>query len=273
MIMRRRLAAVAAIGLLATGCGSAVRPSGASPRVWIADSERPCGPDGRPTLPGARGCASSQASPGSSMGPSIGPSMSVLPSEPSSTPPPPWTGTAAEKRFAWAETQGFPEDAATVTLVKGRTPREALAMIATHRITPIEPATRVVRVEGEPVIAGRLGHGWTIVIEYNGFNATDDAVAARLSARGQAVVIYENVDADTEFLYAAGGRVVREFDPFAYDSSGRLAQERGIHFGDEGDPNPMAQSFLLAYRLTGVAVRASDVWGTSGRIGVACDLY
>jgi len=269
--MRRRLAALAAIGLLAAGCNSTARPSGASAQVWIADSERPCGPDGRPTLAGARGCASP---PGSS-----GHSIPVRPSEPASTPPPRWTGTAAERRFAWAERQGFPEDAATVTLVRGRSPREALRMISTQRITPIESADRAVRAAAdagaEPVVAGRLGPGWTIVIEYNGFNATDPAVAARLSARGEAVIVYQNVDALSSFLYAVGGRVVREFDPLIYDAGTgrRLAQERGIHFGDDRDLNPMAQSFLLAYRLTGVAVRASDVWGTAGRLGVACALY
>jgi hypothetical protein len=152
-------------------------------------------------------------------------------------------------------------------------------MISTNRVTPIEAAGRAVRDANdrgtEPVVAGRLPGGWTIVIEYNGFNATDDALAARLSVRGPAVVIYENVDADSSFQYAVGGRLIRAFDPLIYDAGTgkRLAEERGIHFGDEQDRNPMAQSFLLAFRLTGVAVRAADVWRTAGYLGVACDLY
>jgi uncharacterized protein DUF6461 len=274
--VRSRVAVLSAAATLLAACASSATHAGPGTggtvevaeacAVTIPPSSLVNDPAG--IYPGGRCRGQSDAVPHS-------PAPTSIPVE-SEPPPPPWTGTKAEKRFAWAE-EGGPMEAACVTLVRGVTPRQALEIITTDRITAIGPAAQAERIvnrrsDATLVTAGRIRGGWTLVLEVNGFNATVGATPRQLSRHGTAVVIFRNVNALTSFQYAVKGALIREFDPLLFGppwTGQPLPQERGIRFGDEQDVNPMAQSFLLAYRLTGVALTRRDVITTQGRLGVA----
>lgn len=120
--------------------------------------------------------------------------------------------------------------------------------------------------------AGSIADGWTLVIEVNGYRSTDTTKLRTLSQHGQAVVVYDNVNALTTFQYAKDGQLVRQFDPLLYgielDIGPKLLQETGISFGAKDDLNPIAQSLLLTQLLTGVTLTAAEVDDSAGRIAV-----
>jgi hypothetical protein len=60
--------------------------------------------------------------------------------------------------------------------------------------------------------AGEIS-GWTLVVELGGFQAAVPELAAALSNSGDAVVIYQNVNAVASCHYAKNGMIVRAFDP------------------------------------------------------------
>jgi len=172
-----------------------------------------------------------------------------------------------------------------VSLVRGLTPRDALQEIGYHpRFFPTQKAARTWADHYDATHsndtgafshvdwAGPLGRGWTIVVEDNGINGTPSA--DHLSRRGRAVVLYTSINADMDFAYAAGGHVVREFDPLLYSTvTGKpLRQERGIGFTRQGARWPVAKSLLLAYRLTGLRLTQRMLTTGTGRIGVV-DIY
>ena len=101
------------------------------------------------------------------------------------------------------------------------------------------------------VEAARFGQ-WTLALE-SGYEAVMDGVPERLSEDGhQAAIVYRSVNADMLFIWAQDGRVVRRFDPLLDEQGGvgdRLPEEDGLTFGLEG---PLAASFALTTRLTGV---------------------
>jgi hypothetical protein len=173
------------------------------------------------------------------------------------------------RRYGWAEGDNLLSNAATFSLVQGLTPEQALRILAPHPATKIESVPAAQRWElrqpyrpsgpNAQLIVAQRRAGWTMILEDNGFEATE--VAARLSRSGRAVVIYNNVNALTSFQYARQGRVLRYFDPLLYSNYGpgkRLRQERGISFGHSPWPY-IAQSLLLAERITGLRVRPSDL--------------
>lgn len=174
----------------------------------------------------------------------------------------------------------MPGEGATVALVRGRTPTEALDILGPDREVGPAPAGLVrewaadqqfQRVIVTALEAGELGL-WTLVVELNGFRATDKELLRHLSAQGEAVVIYENVNALSRFLYARSGEIVRDFDPLLDDSEHatfRLPEEEGINFpGDHGQLRPMQGAFHLTERLTGVRLTLSDLKDPAHRIAV-----
>jgi hypothetical protein len=182
--------------------------------------------------------------------------------------------------YAWTEAGDGPFAlGATVTLVRNCSPERALEVLAPRRATPVAPA-QVVRDwaeqqdyqnYGTAVEAGEIG-GWTVVVEFNGYQATDRTLLEELSQDGEAVVIFRNVNAVSSFQYAKNGIIVREFDPLLphMDQAGEpLPEEQGIAFpGKDGELHPMLGAFLLAERLTGIRLTESDVCEPGNRIAV-----
>ncbi len=168
---------------------------------------------------------------------------------------------------------------AAVALVKGRTPTEALEILGADCEVGIAAAVEVREWAnqqdywnyGTALEAGTLGD-WTIVVELNGFRATNRELLSLLSEGGEAVVIYRNVNALSSFQYARGGQIVREFDPLgdaSHDAAFRLPEEEGISFpGDNGELHPMKGAFSLAERLTGIRLSAADLENADQRIAV-----
>jgi hypothetical protein len=169
---------------------------------------------------------------------------------------------------------------ATIALIHGLTPTKALTVLAPHPAVPLESASAVQNwvensVNGSAVptalVAGDIGGGWTLVVERSGFQATDLTVLRRLSAAGAALVVFDDINALSQFSYARSGTVIRSFDPLLYHQGGVgsiLPQERGIRFGADDDLHPMAQSLLLVQRLTGVRLTEATLQDTDRRIGV-----
>jgi hypothetical protein len=177
--------------------------------------------------------------------------------------------------YAWTESgEGF---VATVALVKGCSPARALEIIGDGRATPVASAQEIrdwvdeqeYPAYGTSIEAGVIGD-WTFVVESGGYQAM--SFIAQLSAGGEAVVIYQSVNADASFQYARNGAVIRSFDPllFGWPQEGEpLPEEEGIAFPGEGDElHPMPGSFLLAERLTGIRLTEADLTEPGDRIAV-----
>lgn len=93
----------------------------------------------------------------------------------------------------------------------------------------------------------------SVILEPNGWATSLPELLARLSARGQAVNVFWNVNAVMSFGLARNGAVVRQFDPLLYDDGGDpLPEELDLPFGEPG--RVMAASLVLLTRLTGVRV-------------------
>lgn len=188
------------------------------------------------------------------------------------------------RRYLWADSEGFSHsDSWTFALYRGVTPRGALrALSAGVAASRVESASRAQSDAGRrpyrpsgplylALLARRIG-GWTMVMSDYGTTISDSSTVKRLSAGGAAVAFYGDVAANYEFLYARGGRLLRDFDPFDYNdfTSGQhpLAQENGIRFDSEKAIYPLARSFLLMQRLTGIRLRESDFESARFGLGV-----
>lgn len=181
--------------------------------------------------------------------------------------------------YAWTESGNGPlEFGAAVALVRGCSPRAALDVLAADRATPVGPAREIrdwadrqddYQHYGSAVEAGETG-GWTLVVELGGYRATDPELLRQLSRDGEAVVIFQNVNAHSSFQYAKNGTVVRDFDPLLPNmpqTGEPLPEEQGIAFpGENGKLHPMPGAFLLAERLTGIRLTESDLSDPGDRI-------
>jgi len=182
--------------------------------------------------------------------------------------------------YAWTEDEYGPlAGGAAVALVRGKSPLEALEILGADKEVGPAPADEVrewaaaqdYREYGTALEAELLGD-WTLVVELNGFRATDIALLRRLSKGGEALVVYNNVNALMLFRYARDGRILRDFDPLldpSDEATDRLLEEQGITFpGDNDELHPLPGVYLLAERLTGIPLRAANLTDASGRIAV-----
>jgi hypothetical protein len=182
--------------------------------------------------------------------------------------------------YAWTESDNGPFAlGATVALVKGCSAVRAVDVLGARRAAQRAPAQPVrdwaeqqdYRRGATAVEAGEIS-GWTVVVELYGYQATMPEALAALSSTGEAVVIYQSVNADSSFQYAKNGVIIREFDPLLPEQGGLgepLPQEQGIVFpGENGELHPMRGAFLLAERLTGIRLTESDLFEPADRIAV-----
>jgi hypothetical protein len=182
--------------------------------------------------------------------------------------------------YAWTEDEYGPlSGGAAVALVRGKSPLETLAILGADREIGPAPAEEVrewaaaqdYQEYGTALEAELLGE-WTLSVELNGFRATDSALVQQLSKGGEAVVIYNNVNALMRFMYARDGKIVRDFDPLldpSDEATDRLPEERGITFpGENGELHPMPGAYLLAERLTGIPLGEATLTDASTRIAV-----
>ncbi|WP_214321446.1 DUF6461 domain-containing protein [Nonomuraea sediminis] len=147
-----------------------------------------------------------------------------------------------------------------IAFVRGLTPAEAFARLD---ITPEEEA-EVEDLLDEGAITASAVEGGTILVEPNGFAGTLDTVAKRLSPGTVMASVFLNVNADQQFVYAADGQVVTQFEPDYPDARSGADENRllpsMIELGmptenadteeDWGDPILIA--LALAERVTGV---------------------
>lgn len=189
------------------------------------------------------------------------------------------TGIAADgDPYAWTESEHGPfEFGVAVAMVKGCSPELALDVLAADRATPVASAREIrdwadrqdLSDYGTAIEAGEIG-GWTLVVELGGYRATE--LLGELTRNGEAVVIFQDVNAHSSFQYAKNGSVVRYFDPLLTNMpqiGEPLPEEHGIAFpGENGELHPMKGAFLLAERLTGIRLTESDLVDPGDRIAV-----
>jgi hypothetical protein len=182
--------------------------------------------------------------------------------------------------YAWTESDHGPFAlGAAVALVNGCSPARALDVLGAGRATRVAPARAVrdwaaqqdYQHYGTAVEAGEIS-GWTIIVELSGCQATVPGLLEELSQDGEAVVIFQNVNAVSSFQYAKNGTIVRAFDPLLPDmgqTGDPLPEEHGIAFPGENDElHPMPGAFLLAERLTGLRLTEADLSEPGDRIAV-----
>jgi hypothetical protein len=185
--------------------------------------------------------------------------------------------------FAWAVgPRGLfrPGNMVTLALVRGLSPGQALRVLAPAPATPVLTAAEalawVAQQEGTPrygtaLIAGVVD-GWTVVLEYGGYQASQPEMVSRLSRAGEAVVVYlEAGSGARSFQYARLGKMVRAFDPDVAGgpplAGGPLPQERNIARQIPGVPGavPLLE---LAQLVTGLKLTEAVVIGGADRIAV-----
>lgn len=181
--------------------------------------------------------------------------------------------------YGWTEDDGPLSLGAAVALIRGKSPLETLSILgADSEVGPAsaddvrEWAAAQPYQEYRTALEAEQRGEWTLVVELNGYRATDSDLLRRLSTGGEAVVIFRNVNALMKFMFARGRRIVRDFDPLLDNSDEaiyRLPEEEGITFpGENGELHPMPGAFLLAERITGIRLCAADISDADGRIAV-----
>lgn len=157
-------------------------------------------------------------------------------------------------RFAWAEDV----DAISLTMVRGLAAEAAIAQLRLRPLDDSHPRTFAAAWQTHRperfdwfVQLDRLGD-WLVIIEDNGFLGCLPEYLGALSADGEAVNLYWNVNFNTKFGYARAGSVVRAFDPRGINGEDGepLAVEADIDFADE-DADTAGLMLLLMERITG----------------------
>jgi hypothetical protein len=178
---------------------------------------------------------------------------------------PPATGAIVNEdilaAYAWAETDRTNAfDALSITLARpaGTTHLDRLKPRSRFptAMTVDEALSASLAVEdyawGSLIVQTDTLGDWSVLLEPNGWAASTPEIVALLSAEGEAVNVFWNVNADMSVCVARGGTVVRQFDPLLYDDRGSVAEEAGLPFGDPG--RVMAASLAFLTRVTGVSI-------------------
>ena len=184
----------------------------------------------------------------------------------------PMTAWPSEADYRWVEdweTLGF-----CIALVKSRTPQEVLSDLV------IAPPTGIVSVDearrwayaqtgpsyGTAIEAGEVG-GWTLAVEFNGYQATMDNVLRRISNGTTAVVLYRSVNADMSLQWALDGVIIRWFDPLLGTvwEGEPLPEEAGLAFGLG---HAMSSALACAERLSGVHLTPHRLEDRAGWIAI-----
>lgn len=163
-------------------------------------------------------------------------------------------------RYAWADAEELvdglsllfvrptPSRLAAGLAVRQEIPRRLTIREAQNELTALDDfawASEYLQVDA-------LGD-WAVFVSPWGWATSLEEITAAISAGGEAVSLFWNVNAVMSVVVAQNGRVVRSFDPLLDDDGGeRLPEELGLPFGEPGSPR--AASLVLAERLTGQAV-------------------
>ncbi len=186
--------------------------------------------------------------------------------------------TAADYAWVADDSTGLIE-AYCLTLARGLEPAQFLARlgarpdIARSGLSQLfEPSWRLWRERsGDELlisVAAVPGDGgdWALAVEINGFLAIREDLAIQLSAGTRLVShLWMEVNFANDFLWVEDGQVRLEFQPLSPaqrwgttpDALLPEMTEAGFDLGDEdgdGDDKPIAATFALAERLTGVRV-------------------
>lgn len=175
--------------------------------------------------------------------------------------------------YAWVE--DWQDLGCCIALARDLDPMQALQAVVTQPETSfgsVDDSRRWAEATdytdyGTSVEATSLG-GWAVIFEMNGFHATIPSVISRLSQNIQVSVVYWNVNALMQFIWAVNGSVLRSFDPLLYEQTGEgdpLPEEEGLPFGLD---RPRAAAMACAERMTGVHLTKAFLDGRSAWIGV-----
>ena len=181
-------------------------------------------------------------------------------------------------RYRWASENSVFGLGACVTLVSGVSPEEALSILVPDAATDVRPVSEVrawadgfTYPEYASVVEAGTRGGWTLVVEdTSGYQATLEGAVEALSRGGEAVVVFQNVNAAMSFAYARHGALVRRFDPLLYDMpqvGAPLPQEEGLGFGSR-DVAYLAAALVLAERLTGLTLSREDLEPSPDRLAI-----
>jgi hypothetical protein len=101
-----------------------------------------------------------------------------------------------------------------------------------------------------------------LVIEPNGYLASNEKVLLAIARGGDAVSVFWNVNAVMQVMVVKAGKVVRTFDPLLGDGEGSpLPEEDGLPFGTDDESQPASLEFLR--RMTGVVANEELVLKSS----------
>ena len=136
------------------------------------------------------------------------------------------TDDPTEHPYAWTEGDHSPlGGGATAALARGKSPISTLEILGADRAVGPGPAVEIrewVAAQDFPEVGTALEAevvgDWTLVVEFNGYRATDLTLFQRLSQGAEAILIYSSVNADMQFMYARDGVILRNFDPMLDDS-------------------------------------------------------
>lgn len=152
----------------------------------------------------------------------------------------------------------MPNDTYAITLVRGRSVRSVLRVLAPRRDlgsrTPGEAYGYYLdRFDAGPHVVQVEAHGpGIVIIDVSDFPT--DQVLGRLGRRGTVSSFGTTVELDTYVTVARRGRVVRQFDTgFRPPREGALPEERGLGFGSKG-VDPFSPAWALNERLTRIHV-------------------
>ncbi|WP_157410990.1 DUF6461 domain-containing protein [Actinoplanes rectilineatus] len=164
-------------------------------------------------------------------------------------------------------------DAYCLTLVRGRTPAEAVETLGGRDPVPV---TGLRALSGDPAsaagfVAATAMGDWTLIVEPDGVRGGDEA---RTLSRGTVLVSHYRSDGtDPRFVWARDGEIVLEFDPSSPedrrgtdpDGLAEVLDRLGFQVGGEDAPDRnyddryRERALALAEQLTGVRITLEDL--------------
>ncbi|MFC6082739.1 DUF6461 domain-containing protein [Sphaerisporangium aureirubrum] len=147
----------------------------------------------------------------------------------------------------------FDDTAVCVTYVRDLTPEEAFQRL---NATPTDDENL-----DEYTIAAFTVPGGVVLAEPNGFATTLDDIITKLSKGTVVATVFFNVNLDQQFLYAADGTIITQFEPdqpedrSGSDGDALLPQMRTLQMEEESD---LDKAHELAQLITGLSHPAED---------------
>ncbi|MFL6072583.1 MAG: DUF6461 domain-containing protein [Mycobacteriales bacterium] len=166
---------------------------------------------------------------------------------------------APEAAYRWVGRSAL-GDAATVTVVAGRSAEDVLRGFGADPAAPASLAELLREVTVDPWVAVLSDGGHVLAVEFNGYQGAGRPVLDAVSRGGRAASMFWNVNALTRLSFARDGTVLGSFEPGLEappDDPDAVAALDGLDLEDYRDRT--GKGLVAVERFTGRGLREEDL--------------